>query len=101
MLVSAAAAEPAPEAPEPEEPDELDELDEELVEELLLLAPLLLLVPLLVLLPPKATVLAGEPPEVAAGLSLEPPPQALKFRHAAAAAAISSGRKRDCAMRAY
>src|ERR1700722_18003390 len=105
LLASAAAAEPAPEAPEPEEPEEpevleeleeLEELADELVEELLL-APLLPLVPLLVL-PPKATVLSDEPLEVAAGLVLEPPPQALKFRHAAAAAATSSGRKGGCAM---
>jgi hypothetical protein len=102
LFASAAAAELPPEEPEAalldELPDELldepldelaDELVDELVDELLLPAPLLL----------ADCVLADAGSEVPLGGSDEPAPQALKFRHAAAAAATSSGRERDCAMR--
>jgi len=96
LLASAAAAELPTAKADPEEleelPDELlDELPDELLDELLLLAPLLLAL----------SVFTDELPEVPLGASLEPPPQALKPRQTAAAAASSSGRERGGAMRIW
>jgi hypothetical protein len=77
-------------------PEEL-ELD---APEVLAERPLLLLVllVLLVLLLPPATEVAAELPESVLVPPADPLPQAYRLRHAAAAAAISSGEKRGCIM---